>query len=166
MNETTIETEDDFFGDQSEDFQDTTCEYRNNEHNHHDHHHHHHHDHGSLAKHETQAQHENHRNIGYHEAYDEFKEVKLQEGFEAGYRQYILEAKKLGMLLGRCVGAGAGGAGAGAGAPDAVAIVREYLVKAQSTSESKNESGEKQQEVDEEDGDITAVIERLEKMLG
>lgn len=53
-----------------------------------------------LAHHESRAIQESFRNIGYHEAYDESKEVKLQEGFEAGYREVIDVSVRIGKILG------------------------------------------------------------------
>eukprot|EP00553_Chaetoceros_curvisetus_P014546 CAMPEP_0204643422 /NCGR_PEP_ID=MMETSP0718-20130828/693_1 /ASSEMBLY_ACC=CAM_ASM_000674 /TAXON_ID=230516 /ORGANISM="Chaetoceros curvisetus" /LENGTH=177 /DNA_ID=CAMNT_0051664621 /DNA_START=149 /DNA_END=682 /DNA_ORIENTATION=- len=102
MNTETDES-DEFFGDQS------SCdEYENGSRyeyayedaskEHHDGH-----GYGSLSKHDHMAQHEQYKNIGYHESFDQFKEVKLQEGFEAGYTQHINDAHKIGMLLGRSI---------------------------------------------------------------
>ena len=41
------------------------------------------------------------RNIGFHETYDQSKELKLQEGFEAGYRDSFELSTKIGELLGK-----------------------------------------------------------------
>mmetsp|Transcript_12136 Transcript_12136/g.22728 ORF Transcript_12136/g.22728 Transcript_12136/m.22728 type:complete len:185 (+) Transcript_12136:26-580(+) len=59
------------------------------------------HSHGTLSLQESMAQDQVYKNIGYHQAYDRCKEVKLQEGFEAGYRTYIDDAMRLGDLLGK-----------------------------------------------------------------
>ena len=87
------EQDDDFFGDQTEDFW-GTCEQGQGE---------------StqqaatigLAQRDARSEGEQFRNIGYLEAYDETKELKLQEGFEEGYKQYFQEAMKLGEHLGQ-----------------------------------------------------------------
>lgn len=57
--------------------------------------------HGALSLQESIAQDQVYKNIGYHQAYDRYKEDKLQEGFEAGYRAYIHDAMRLGDLLGQ-----------------------------------------------------------------
>ncbi len=106
--------------------------------------------HGAMDKHEINSQRETHRNIGYHEAYDDYKEERLQEGFEAGYRQYINDAKKLGMLLGECVGnvsstvregtkkinSGNESTDDDGMRTDLIGEVRQYLERAQSTTEN------------------------------
>ena len=130
----------------------------------------HHKDHGALDKHETNAQGEMYRNIGYHEAYDEYKEVRLQEGFEAGYRANFDDAKKLGDLLGKWVvmnafkediADGSGVVEAGSelnNGENVIEITRAYLEKMQSNEESTRE-------LETKDDDIHDVMEKLEKML-
>lgn len=54
----------------------------------------------SMAERETRATEEQFRNMGYLKAYEDSKEERLQEGFEAGYKQYFDAAMKLGELLG------------------------------------------------------------------
>jgi hypothetical protein len=53
----------------------------------------------SLSKRDNNAQEENYRNIGYHEAYDLHKEERIQEGFEDGYRDHLSIATTLGEVL-------------------------------------------------------------------
>jgi flagellar biosynthesis/type III secretory pathway protein FliH len=48
---------------------------------------------------EDKAQQDANRNIGFLEAYDESKELKLQEGFEAGYSSVFEDGVKLGEYL-------------------------------------------------------------------
>ena len=54
-----------------------------------------------LAGHEAQARDARYQNIGYLEAYDEHKEVRLQDGFEAGYQELHDISLRLGQLLGQ-----------------------------------------------------------------
>jgi len=140
MDEKASDSEDEFFGNQSE--EDSNYEYGSVPLAH-----------GSLTKHESQAQEETYRKIGYHEAYDMNKEVKVQEGFESGYRETIGDASKLGSKLGsllmRQFTKG--------DASDAVSIVKTYLENAQSV--------EKKDIAYNKDG-ISEVTERLEMMLG
>ena len=137
MNSKTSDSEDEFFGNQSD--EDSTCKVPLA--------------HGSLPKHESQAQEENYRNIGYHEAYDENKEIKLQEGFEAGYRETFEDARKLGALLGNIVMRPIQG-----DASVAVKVVREYLEKAQSVDKEKNKANSKQNDRMDE---VTAHLEQM-----
>jgi len=170
MNSEVIHSEDEFFGDQT----DSDDNYS-------------HHEeiinpeskrpHGALDEHEMNSQSETHRNIGYHEAYDEYKEVQLQEGFEAGYRNYIGDATKLGMLLGKCVSISSGrdrtnkthnDAGIGSdddGIIDAVGTVRKYLENAQSTNTNDDDDDNKDTERDKGHEDMQTIIEHLQKKL-
>ena len=59
---------------------------------------------GGLAGHETRANEAAFRKMGYLEAYDATREERLQEGFEAGYREAVDVAASVGMRLGRLVG--------------------------------------------------------------
>lgn len=54
----------------------------------------------SLLAAESAAAQERFRIIGYHEAYDKTKDEKLQEGFEAGYRESFDTAYRIGEMLG------------------------------------------------------------------
>ena len=65
---------------------------------------------GGLAGHETRANEAAFRKMGYLEAYDAAKEERLQEGFEAGYREAVDVAASVGLRLGRLVGRAAAGA--------------------------------------------------------
>ena len=67
---------------------------------------------GGLAGHETRANEAAFRKMGYLEAYDATKEERLQEGFEAGYRETVDVATSVGLRLGRLVGRTAAVAGA------------------------------------------------------
>ena len=58
------------------------------------------HDADGLAQRERRATNEQFRNMGYLQAHDESKEVRLQEGFEAGYNHYFDKAMRLGELIG------------------------------------------------------------------
>mmetsp|Transcript_2221 Transcript_2221/g.3380 ORF Transcript_2221/g.3380 Transcript_2221/m.3380 type:complete len:149 (-) Transcript_2221:20-466(-) len=135
---TSDSSEDDFFGNQSDD-EDSACKVPLA--------------HGSLLKHESQAQEENYRNIGYHEAYDENKEIKLQEGFEAGYRDTMEDARKLGALLGNIVMCPTRG-----DASVAVSVVRDYLEKAQSLEKEKSKASSMQNDRIHE---VTAHLEQM-----
>lgn len=53
-----------------------------------------------LARHEARAVENRYRNIGYHESYDTYKETRLQEGFEVGYKQMFDSAMRIGQMLG------------------------------------------------------------------
>ena len=57
----------------------------------------------SLSKYESQSQERSFHNLGYHEAYDEYKESKLQLGFEEGFITNMDRAVAIGKLLGKCV---------------------------------------------------------------
>jgi hypothetical protein len=54
-----------------------------------------------LETHEDRAKEEEYRNIGYLEAFETNKEARLQEGFEAGYRETFDAALRIGELLGQ-----------------------------------------------------------------
>lgn len=54
----------------------------------------------SLAKMDARAQDARFHNLGFHEAFEQAKETRLQEGFEAGYKQAFERAQKLGKQLG------------------------------------------------------------------
>lgn len=54
-----------------------------------------------LAAAESTASANRHRLLGYHESYDQSKEVRLQEGFEDGFRKSFDTAVRIGSLLGR-----------------------------------------------------------------
>jgi hypothetical protein len=56
--------------------------------------------HSGLAVAESAATAQRFRTIGYHEAYEESKDIKLQEGFEAGYNSNFDVAMRIGELLG------------------------------------------------------------------
>lgn len=178
--------DDEFFGNQSDSYSDYEREHENE--------HEHGHGHGSLEKHEEQAQRETHKNIGYHEAYDEYKEIKLQQGFEDGYRGTIDDAMKLGMLLGKCVAAsvfhvenedivknedadedaGVECDEADVGYLETVGIVRRYLEKAQSTTDeniqnittsTSTNTNTSKTVSDHENDEIRTIMERLEERL-
>ena len=52
---------------------------------------------------ESRAVEERFQKLGYHEAYDAAKEERLQDGFEAGYKETFEISKEIGVLLGRAV---------------------------------------------------------------
>lgn len=54
-----------------------------------------------LNEHENRAGEENYRNVGYLDAFEQSKEVRLQDGFEAGYREVIKDSSDLGYKFGR-----------------------------------------------------------------
>lgn len=54
-----------------------------------------------MQAHDIRAREENYRNIGYLEAYDSTKEVRLQDGFETGYKDCIKESIEIGEYLGQ-----------------------------------------------------------------
>ena len=54
-----------------------------------------------MATHESRAAEEQFRNIGYLEAFEKAKEIRLQEGFEVGYRSTFPVSMRIGEVLGR-----------------------------------------------------------------
>jgi len=56
---------------------------------------------GALGRHETRAHRRDVAALGYVESYDDTKEVRLQEGFEAGYRQTFDASLRVGDLFGQ-----------------------------------------------------------------
>ena len=54
----------------------------------------------TMALHEVNAKNNEIKNIGFLNAYDEFKEARLQEGFEKGY----LESFEIGKMIGKMIG--------------------------------------------------------------
>ena len=56
-----------------------------------------------LAVAESSATNERFRNLGYHEAYDATKDVRLQEGFDNGYKDAYEVSSRIGELLGRAM---------------------------------------------------------------
>lgn len=53
-----------------------------------------------LAGHEQRAGEETYRNMGFLEAFDAAKELRLQDGFEAGYRETVGASTRIGHILG------------------------------------------------------------------
>ncbi len=162
---------DEFFGDQSSsDEYENGHTYEASKEQQHDGH-----GYGSLSKHEHLAQHQQYKNIGYHESFDQFKEVKLQEGFEAGYTQHINDAHEIGMLLGRSIlldmklGTTRKGAESEpqeqtesesidlTQSSSSIAYVKEFLERVQ------NEDGKT---VKEGDDDIRQVVSHLKQKMG
>jgi hypothetical protein len=76
--------DDEFFGDQDEHDDHTTP-------------------HGAMGQHDLQSEHAKRHNLSYHESYDQSKELKLQDGFEKGYRTFLPNAQEIGTLLGKRV---------------------------------------------------------------
>jgi hypothetical protein len=56
--------------------------------------------HSGLARADAAALAERFRNVGFHETYEEYQEVRLQEGFEAGYRETFDVSVRIGEILG------------------------------------------------------------------
>ncbi|KAL3928685.1 MAG: hypothetical protein SGARI_004961, partial [Bacillariaceae sp.] len=56
---------------------------------------------GSMTQRETQAKQEELKKVAFLDAYDEFKESKLQEGFEAGMIETFDIATRIGKMLGK-----------------------------------------------------------------
>lgn len=54
-----------------------------------------------LAQREFEAHRERFRNMGYHAAFDETNEQRLQQGFEDGYRTSFRSSQRIGQLLGQ-----------------------------------------------------------------
>lgn len=54
-----------------------------------------------LTLRDSRATKEQFRNIGYHQAYEEAKDARLQQGFEKGYRDCFEEALQIGEILGQ-----------------------------------------------------------------
>lgn len=59
---------------------------------------------GALGQRDNLAKDHELKTIGYVEAYDETKEMLLQEGFEAGYRETYDAALRVGQLFGKLSG--------------------------------------------------------------
>mmetsp|Transcript_26541 Transcript_26541/g.72940 ORF Transcript_26541/g.72940 Transcript_26541/m.72940 type:complete len:174 (+) Transcript_26541:181-702(+) len=80
--------DDEFFGSQEDDFQPdgTAAPFR---------------EFGNMSRHEIHAKHNELKNIGFLEAYDESKESRLQEGFERGFLDSFEAGKAIGSILGR-----------------------------------------------------------------
>ena len=76
-----VEDDDDFFGSQQDDTNDF----------------------GALAQHETLAKERDLAAIGYFESYDENKDERLQDGFEAGYRQAFDISMRIGEVFGQMI---------------------------------------------------------------
>jgi hypothetical protein len=56
---------------------------------------------GALGQHDDLAKDHALKTIGYFESYDETKDILLQEGFEAGYRETYDAALRVGKLFGK-----------------------------------------------------------------
>jgi hypothetical protein len=76
-----VDDDDDFFGSQQDDTDDF----------------------GALAQHETLAKERDLAAIGYFESYDENKDERLQDGFEAGYRQTFDVSTRIGEIFGQMI---------------------------------------------------------------
>jgi len=90
-----MEANDDFFGDQEDDSVVDTPDEKNKVDSESTLH-----QSGGLAEREMRFTQEQFRNMGYLEAYDETKEERLQEGFEAGYKDFFEAAMIMGEALG------------------------------------------------------------------
>ena len=64
---------------------------------------HHHGEFGSLGHHEILAKNRELQTIGYMQSFDETKEIRLQQGFEGGYRDTYTVSKALGEAFGKLV---------------------------------------------------------------
>lgn len=122
----------------------------------------------SLSKRDNNAQEENYRNIGYHEAYDLHKEERIQEGFEDGYRNHLDIATKLGEVLARNILSSRSDIIRENGGKDrevnkatesksAVLLVRNFLETAQNIPEGSKEYKNSQD-------DITSLIEKVQEI--
>jgi len=60
-----------------------------------------HREYNGLMEAEEQAAKERFRTLGYHEAYDKNKDVRLQEGFEFGYEKAYEVSIRIGKMLGK-----------------------------------------------------------------
>jgi hypothetical protein len=100
--------------------------------------------HGALSLQESIAHGRIYKNIGYHQAYDRHKEVKLQEGFEAGYRTYIDDAMRLGDLLGKHMMAMANQKSNPSDVFKVIANIKNYLIQSQSVSSNTNGQEDKE----------------------
>ena len=56
---------------------------------------------GGLSEYELKAKEEEIKKLAYLQSYDEKKELRLQEGFEAGYQETFDSAFRIGKLLGQ-----------------------------------------------------------------
>lgn len=59
------------------------------------------HEFGGMAQRETQSKQEELKKVAFLDAYDEYKESKLQEGFEAGVVETFEIATRIGKILGK-----------------------------------------------------------------
>lgn len=57
----------------------------------------------SLSQFESQSQQQRFHNLGYHEAYDKYKDDNLQQGFEDGFSNTIDHAYNIGLVLGESI---------------------------------------------------------------
>jgi hypothetical protein len=56
--------------------------------------------HSGLAVAESKASESHYQKLGYHAAYDEHKDLNVQDGFEAGYKEVYYQAFSIGKMLG------------------------------------------------------------------
>jgi hypothetical protein len=56
--------------------------------------------HSGLAVAESNASQSHYQKLGYHAAYDEHKDLNVQDGFEAGYKEVYNQAFSIGEMLG------------------------------------------------------------------
>lgn len=120
----------------------------------------------SLSKRDNNAQEENYRNIGYHEAYDLHKEERIQEGFEDGYREHLDIATKLGEVLAKSILSSRidvnredkgndRESNTTSGSESKILLVRNFLESAQNILEGSKECKNSQD-------DISLLIEKLQ----
>lgn len=57
----------------------------------------------SLAQYEAQSQSQSFHKLGYHEAYDKYKDHNLQLGFEEGFINHMNDSVRIGKTLAKCV---------------------------------------------------------------
>ena len=57
-------------------------------------------DFGNMSGHEIDAKHNELKNIGFLDAYDEFKDSRLQDGFECGFMDSFEAGKIIGKIIG------------------------------------------------------------------
>jgi hypothetical protein len=159
LHENVEDDEDDFFGNQDDD-DDEPVEHDEQEH--------YGNEFGALAEREHQARGTELRTIAYVESYDETKEARLQDGFEAGYQETFDVATRIGVLLGKATAATKTkllnhepvslSSSDDDSAPTAARQVRAFLTKFE--ARPKEETSDAKQELENLEEDVKGILEK------